>query len=97
MASESYYIYILVNKDNNVMYIGITNNLHRRLREHRNEETEGFTKKYHLHKLVYFEKFSSPQAAIKREKEIKGWTRKRKNDRVTQYNPKWEDQSESFI
>ena len=79
------------------MYIGITNDLHRRLREHRKEEIEGFSKRYHLHKLVYFERFSSPQSAIRREKELKGWTRKRKNDLVTHYNPKWEDQSDSFI
>ena len=97
MSSESYYIYILVSKNNRVMYIGVTNDLHRRLCEHRNEKIEGFTKRYHLHKLVYFEKYASPKTAIEREKELKGWTRKRKNDLVTLYNPRWEDQSDSFI
>lgn len=97
MSSDYYYIYILVGENNRVMYIGVTNDLHRRLREHRNEEIDGFTKRYHLHKLVYFEKYSSPKTAIKREKELKGWTRKRKNDLVTLYNPRWEDQSDSFI
>ena len=96
MENENFYTYILVNKDLRVMYIGVTNDLCRRLREHRNEEIEGFTKRYHLHKLVYFERFSSPKTAIKREKELKGWTRKRKNDLISQYNPKWEDLSDSF-
>lgn len=59
-----YYIYILTNHTNKVMYIGMTNDLQRRLHEHKNELIEGFTKKYHVHKLVYYEEFSSPQHAI---------------------------------
>ena len=59
-----YYIYILTNHTNKVMYIGMTNDLQRRLHEHKNELIEGFTQKYHVHKLVYYEEFSSPQHAI---------------------------------
>ncbi len=86
-----YYVYILTNKNNNVMYVGITNNLQRRVYEHRNELVEGFTKRYHVHKLVCFEDTGDPVSAITREKRIKGWTRKRKNELVESKNPKWEE------
>ena len=88
---KTYYVYILTNKNNNVMYVGITNNLQRRVYEHRNELVEGFTKRYHVHKLVYFEDTGDPVSAITREKQIKGWTRKRKNELVESKNPKWEE------
>ena len=68
-----YYTYILTNKTNTVLYIGMTNDLHRRLYEHKNELLGGFTKKYHIHKLVYYEGFASPQHAIAREKQLKKW------------------------
>ncbi len=73
-----YYVYILTNKTYAVMYIGVTNDLHRRLYEHKNEQIEGFTKKYHIHKLVYFEEYSEINDAIAREKQLKHWTREKR-------------------
>ena len=74
-----YYVYILTNKTDAVMYIGVTNDLRRRLFEHKNEKIEGFTKKYHVHKLVYFEEYSEINDAISREKQLKRWVRAKKN------------------
>ena len=92
-----YYVYILTNKTNTVIYIGITNDLHRRLCEHRNEQFEGFTKKYHVHKLVYFEEYSNANDALTREKQLKRWIRAKKNQLVESKNPNWDDWSEGFI
>lgn len=89
-----YYVYILTNKTNRVLYIGVTNNLERRLLEHRNGVNEGFTKKYHVHKLVYYECFSNPNDAIKREKYLKGWTRARKLSLIKSTNPNLLDVSQ---
>ena len=86
-----YSVYILTNNTDSVMYIGVTNNLNRRLLEHKNEQMEGFTKKYHLHKLVYFENYSEINDAIAREKQLKGWTREKKNQLVKSKNPNWDD------
>ena len=74
-----YYVYILTNKTDMVMYIGVTNDLRRRLYEHKNEQIEGFTKKYHVHKLVYFEEYSEVNDAIAREKQLKQWIRAKQN------------------
>ncbi len=92
-----YYVYMLTNKSNEVLYIGVTNNLSRRLCEHRNEQIEGFTKKYHVHKLVFFEEFSDINDAIACEKHLKRWTRAKKNELVESKNPNWRDLSEEFI
>ncbi|MBE6601525.1 MAG: GIY-YIG nuclease family protein [Ruminococcaceae bacterium] len=92
-----YYVYILTNKTDAVMYIGITNDLRRRLCEHKNEHIEGFTKKYHVHKLVYFEEYSEVNDAIAREKQLKRWVRAKKNWLVESINPNWDDWSEGFI
>ena len=73
------------------MYVGVTNNLTRRLYEHKNELIDGFTKRYHVHKLVYYESTGDPVSAIAREKEIKGWTRDKKNTLVESKNPNWEE------
>lgn len=89
-----YYIYILTNKSNAVMYIGVTNNLHRRLHEHKMEQIEGFTKKYHVHKLVYFEEYTNVNDAIAREKQLKRWVRAKKNWLVETKNPHWYDLGE---
>ena len=75
-----YYVYILTNKNNNVMYVGITNNLQRRVYEHRNELVEGFTKRYHVHKLVYFEDTGDPVSAITREKQKKAGQEKERTN-----------------
>ena len=91
MLPNIYYVYILTNKNNNVMYVGITNNLQRRVYEHKHSLVDGFTKKYQVHKLVYYESCGDVINAIAREKEIKGWTRKRKNALVENKNPNWEE------
>ena len=77
------------------MYVGVTNDLERRLYEHQRGLVEGFTKRYHVHKLVYYETYSNPTDAIAREKEIKGWRRERKNRLVERSNPLWRDIQES--
>lgn len=89
----SYYIYMLTNKTNNVLYTGVTNNLERRLYEHQNNIIKGFTSRYNLKKLVYFECFSDIEYAILREKQIKGWVRNKKNKLIEEFNPAWEDLS----
>ena len=92
-----YYVYILTNKTDTVMYIGVTNDLRRRLCEHKNEQIEGFTKKYHVHKLVYFEEYSEVNDAIAREKQLKRWVRSKKNELVETKNPNWDDWGEGFF
>ena len=87
----TYYVYILTNFNHYVMYIGVTNNLRRRLYEHKNGLIDGFTKKYRVHKLVYFESCGEVLDAIAREKQLKGWTRKRKNALVESVNPLWKE------
>ena len=91
-----YYVYMLTNWNNKVLYTGVTNNLRRLLYEHQTGAVEGFTKCYHTHKLVHFEITNDIHAAISREKEIKGWTRMKKNALVETENPKWEDLSEQI-
>ena len=88
---KKYYVYILTNWNNKVMYIGITNNLIRRVYEHKKQIQDGFTKKYHVNKLVYFEESTDVEAAIKREKQLKGWSRSKKNTLVESKNPDWEE------
>ena len=88
-----YYVYILSNWSDSVLYIGVTRNLSRRLYEHKNELADGFTKKYHVHKLVYFEATSDVRSAIAREKQLKGWTRCKKNALISKVNPSWSDLS----
>ncbi|MBQ8858697.1 MAG: GIY-YIG nuclease family protein [Clostridia bacterium] len=86
-----YYVYILTNQTDTVMYIGVTNDLRRRLYEHKNEQIVGFTKRYHVHKLVYFEEYSEINDAIAREKQLKHWVRAKKNRLVETKNPNWND------
>ena len=91
-----YYVYILSNWSDSVLYIGVTRNLPRRLYEHRNGLSDGFTKKYNIHKLVYFEETTDVYSAISREKQLKGWSRKKKNDLIMKENPEWKDLSASW-
>ena len=93
---KTYYVYILTNYSNNVMYIGVTNDLQRRLYEHKNKLIEGFTKQYNVHKLVYYEYTTDVKAAISREKQLKGWRREKKNHLVKTVNPQWRDLSEDW-
>lgn len=89
-----YYVYMLTNWNNKVLYTGITNNLERRIYEHKNKLVKGFTAKYNVNKLVYYDYTSDVHSAIAREKEIKGWTRQKKNDLIQSMNPEWIDLSE---
>ncbi|MBR5343199.1 MAG: GIY-YIG nuclease family protein [Oscillospiraceae bacterium] len=93
---NAYYVYILTNWNDQVMYIGVTNDLQRRLYEHRHHLVEGFTSKYNVHKLVYFEQTTDVKSAIEREKQLKGWRRERKNELVETINPAWKDLSEDW-
>ena len=89
--AETYYVYILTNWLNSVLYIGVTNNLERRLFEHRNGIHEGFTKKYNLHKLVYYETTGDVKAAIAREKQLKRWSKAKKVELIENLNPQWKE------
>ena len=91
-----YYVYMMCNWNNKVLYTGITNNLERRIYEHKNKLVKGFTEKYNINKLVYFEHTEDVNSAIAREKQIKGWTRKKKNDLIESTNPRWKDLFEKF-
>ncbi len=86
-----YFVYFVTNKSNSVLYIGVTNSLERRIFEHKNELIEGFTKRYHTHKLVYYEEYSDINTAIAREKQLKKWVRAKKNMLVDAVNPLWQD------
>jgi len=86
-----YYVYILTNAAQTVLYTGVTNDLKRRVYEHREDLVEGFTKKYHVHRLVYFEETGSREAAILREKQIKAGSRRKKIDLIGSMNPDWRD------
>jgi len=87
----AYYVYILASKRNGTLYIGMTNNLVRRVWEHKNNVVEGFTKKYGVHQLVWYEVADTPQAAIAREKQLKKWNRAWKLKLIEARNPKWKD------
>jgi putative endonuclease len=91
MYPNKYYVYILANWNNKVIYIGMTNNLERRIFEHRNKILPGFTNKYNIHKLIYFESTNDVNAAITREKEIKKWRREKKNQLIETINPNWDE------
>ena len=92
---KDFYVYILTNKSK-TLYTGITNDLNRRLYEHKNKLINGFTKKYNLDRLIYFEMFNHPDDAIRREKQIKGWLRKKKSTLVETMNPEWKDLSDGI-
>ena len=88
---QTYYVYILTNENGHVMYIGVTNNLQRRLYEHRNGVFEGFTKQYNVHKLVYYEMTGDVRSALAREKQLKKWSRKKKDALVETKKPEWKE------
>ena len=87
------FVYMLSNWDDSVLYIGVTSNLPKRLFEHKNGLTDGFTKKYNIHKLVYYEETTYMRSALEREKQLKKWSRAKKNALVAQMNPTWRDLS----
>ena len=97
MIEKAYYVYLLTNWNNKVMYVGMTNDLLRRVYEHKEKSVKGFTEKYNVNKLVYFEQTSDVAVALNREKEIKKWRREKKNRLVENTNPLWRDLSEDFL
>lgn len=88
---RQYFVYIMTNKRNTVLYTGVTNDLGRRIFEHKEKELPGFTKRYNVTKLVYYEVYDDPYNAICREKQIKGGSRKKKIDLIQSENPEWRD------
>jgi len=93
---KQYYVYILANKYNKIFYIGFTDDIERRINEHKNKMFEGFTKKYNVDKLVYFEKHLTMEEAQLREKRIKRWRKEWKKELIEKMNPKWNDLSQNF-
>ena len=95
MHDKEYYVYIMTNFSR-TLYTGVTNDLERRVWQHKKKVLPGFTSKYNITKLVYFEKTSDIHAAIAREKQIKGWTRKKKIALIESLNPEWDDLTEDW-
>ncbi|MEY8702463.1 GIY-YIG nuclease family protein [Francisella philomiragia] len=91
------YVYILANKNNTVLYIGVTSNLIKRIYEHKHKLVDGFTKKYSLQKLVYYEVYEDIKEAILREKQLKKWNRSWKERIIKELNPNWIDLYQSII
>jgi putative endonuclease len=94
VRENRYFVYLLTNWNNRVLYVGVTNDLMRRVYEHKSKLVKGFTEKYNLNKLVYFEETAAVVTAIAREKEIKKWRREKKDAVVVSVNPEWKDLSE---
>jgi len=93
---KQYFVYILTNKYNTVLYTGVTSNLEKRVFEHKNKLVQGFTTKYNINKLVNFEETQDVMSAIEREKQIKGWLRKKKINLIEKENPNWQDLSQDW-
>ena len=89
--SRQYYVYILTNKNNRVLYTGVTNDLKKRVYEHKEKFVNGFRKKYNVSRLVYYEIFEDPENAILREKKIKAGSRQKKIDLINTMNKEWVD------
>lgn len=94
---KSYYVYILASQKNGTLYIGVTSNLIKRIWEHRNKLIEGFTNRYGIIKLVYFEETTNVWSALNREKRLKKWNRDWKVALIEQENPSWDDLYETFF
>ena len=97
MSILNYYIYILSSKKNGTLYIWVTNDLTKRIYEHKNNLIDWFTKKYNVHTLVYYEETNDIHSAILREKQLKKWKRKWKRNLIEKDNPDWKDLYESYI
>ena len=91
MSSKQYYVYILTNFSRTALYCGVTNDLKRRIWEHKSDLVKGFSQKYKIHDLVYYEIFDDPENAIEREKQIKNYSRLKKEKMISEFNPKVED------
>jgi putative endonuclease len=94
---QQYFVYIMTNKPNGVLYVGITNDLINPVYQHKNNLADGFTKKYHLHRLIYYENTNDVYEAIAREKRLKKWHRQWKIDLINQFNPSWADLYNNII
>lgn len=94
---RDYYVYIMASRKNGAIYIGVTNDLLRRVYEHRNEMVDGFTKKYNVRRLVYYEHTNDVYGAIEREKALKKWNRRWEIELIESVNPDWEDLYEQLI
>jgi putative endonuclease len=92
-----FYVYILTNKSNHVLYIGVTRSLESRMHEHREHLIEGFTKTYNVTKLVFYEDYPNAVSAISREKQLKGWRREKKIALIKEQNPRWTDLFETIL
>lgn len=97
MSDRQYFVYIMTNLHNTVLYTGVTNNLQRRVLEHKSGKGSAFTKKYNITKLVYFESGDNVNMAIFREKQIKAGSRKKKLDLINSQNPEWKDLYEEYF
>lgn len=91
MADKKYYLYILANYTNSVLYVGVTGDINRRMYEHKNGLVDGFTKTYNVDKLVYAEEYRDISYAIEREKQLKRWRREKKEMLINSINPEWND------
>ncbi len=94
---DTYYVYMIANNHNTVLYIGVTNNLIRRVYEHKNGLIDGFTKKYNCHKLVWFQQTNDVDSAITKEKRMKKWKREYKENVIREMNPDWKDLYDELI
>ena len=95
VGNRTYHIYILTNKSG-TLYTGITGNLKKRVWQHKTKEVNGFTQKYNIDRLIYYETFGDVWSAIAREKQIKGWVRRRKVELIASMNPEWHDLSDGW-
>jgi len=96
MALKKYYVYLITNKINTVIYAGVTNNLERRMYEYKNGLAKGFSSRYRINKLVYYEEFDYIEDAINREKQLKNWHRQWKINLINEFNPRWRNISEDW-
>ncbi len=94
---RKYYVYILASKKNGTIYTGVTNNLYRRMDEHKRGSIKGFTQKYKVNRLVYYDETTQIAYAIEKEKQIKGWLRSKKINLIESVNPEWVDLSEGWF
>ncbi|WP_375340874.1 GIY-YIG nuclease family protein [Candidatus Dehalogenimonas loeffleri] len=91
MREKTFTVYIMASELNTVIYIGVTSNLKQRVYQHKAKLADGFTSRYNINKLVYYETCPQAEGAITREKQLKSWSRKRKNDLIEKFNPEWRD------
>ena len=96
MNNRSYYVYIMANKSG-TLYTGVTNDLIRRVHQHKNKVAKGFTAKYNIGKLIFWQEFGDVRDAIAAERQIKGWKRIKKDKLITEFNPDWKDLSEEWF